>query len=210
MRFGQVMKKHFAKFASHVSLYLQYRKMFMETLLLHTCCAPCCAPIIEWLMENNIRPTLFYFNPNIYPFEEYEIRKKECTQYAQSLGVEIIDADYDHEEWLSYIQGLENQPERGARCLECFKIRMLATARYAFNNGFEHFSTTLASSRWKNLDQIAEAGREAMSKFPGVNFWEKNWRKGGLTERRRILLEENKFYNQQYCGCEFSLRTKKV
>ena len=177
----------------------------MQTLLLHTCCAPCSASIIEWLTAHDIRPTLFYFNPNISPLEEYEIRKKECTRYAHKLGLEIVDADYDHEAWLKYISGLEKEPERGKRCLQCFKMRMLAAAQYAHENNFECFATTLASSRWKDLTQIAEAGFEAASKFPDIQFWDKNWRKEGLSERRRILLAENNFYNQQYCGCEFSM-----
>lgn len=178
-------------------------------LLLHTCCAPCSAAIIEWLLANGIRPVLFYFNPNIYPREEYDIRKAECSRYAASLGIEIIDGDYDHAAWREEVHGLEGDPERGRRCLQCFRMRMLATARMAHERGFDRFATTLASSRWKSLQQIAEAGHWAASQFDGVEFLEKNWRKGGLSERRRALLVENGFYNQQYCGCEFSMLTSK-
>ena len=176
----------------------------MQTLLLHTCCAPCSAAILEWLSANGIRPTLFYFNPNIYPREEYDIRKAECTRYAASLGLEIIDGDYDHDRWLGEIVGWEGEPERGTRCLHCFKMRMLATARLAHEQGFRQFATTLASSRWKDLAQIATAGHWAAGHYADLSFWEKNWRKEGLNERRRILLAENGFYNQTYCGCEFS------
>jgi len=174
-------------------------------LLLHTCCAPCSAAIIEYLLAEGIRPVLYYFNPNIYPRTEYEIRKNECTRYAQSLGLEIIDGDYDHEMWLQTVAGLENEPERGKRCLSCFKIRLSAAARMTVEKGLDTFATTLASSRWKSLEQIAEAGRWAAGQFPEIRFWEKNWRKEGLSERRRILLQANGFYNQTYCGCEFSL-----
>ena len=107
----------------------------MQTLLLHTCCAPCSAAIIEWLLANDIRPTLFYCNPNIYPREEYDIRKAECTRYARSLGLDIVDADYDHEAWLAHMKGLEDEPERGRRCLQCFRLRLTATARYAHEHG---------------------------------------------------------------------------
>lgn len=175
-------------------------------LLLHTCCAPCSAAIIEWLLAQGDRPTLFYFNPNIFPEAEYATRKNECTAYASRLGLEIIDGDYDHAAWLAHIAGHENQPERGSRCLACFRMRMLAAARLAKARGFSRFATTLASSRWKSLEQIAEAGHWAAAETGGVTFWEKNWRKGGLAERRRILLAENGFYNQTYCGCEFSMR----
>ena len=102
--------------------------------------------------------------------------------------------------------GLEEEPERGERCLQCFRMRMEATARLAHELGISQFATTLASSRWKRLDQISEAGLAAALPYPDVEFLDRNWRKGGLQERRNILLKENGFYNQQYCGCEFSFR----
>ena len=175
------------------------------TVLLHTCCAPCSSAIIEALMQNGITPVIYYCNPNIYPREEYEIRKNECTRYAESLGLEIVDADYDHENWLEAVKGLEDQPERGGRCLKCFKLRLLRTARYAKERGIKVITTTLASSRWKSLDQINEAGLWACLD-KDVIWWDQNWRKGGLQERRLQIIKEYDFYNQLYCGCEFSMR----
>ncbi len=175
-------------------------------LLLHTCCAPCSAAILEWLAEKGERATLYYFNPNIFPETEYAARKNECTRYARKQGFDIIDGDYDHPAWLAHIAGHENQRERGTRCLACFKMRLLATARLAKERGFSRFATTLAASRWKDLDQIARAGHRAAKETGQVTFLEKNWRKNGLSERRRILLAENRFYNQTWCGCEFSIR----
>lgn len=174
-------------------------------VLLHTCCAPCSSAIIECLMKNGVTPYIYYSNPNIYPFGEYEIRKNECTRYATSLGLQIIDDDYDHEKWRGEMAGLENEPERGGRCLRCFKYRLLRTARYAHENGFSVIATTLASSRWKSLEQIREAGDFAVSLYPDVTFWAQNWRKGGLQERRLQIIKEYGFYNQLYCGCEFSI-----
>ena len=192
------------------------------TVLLHTCCAPCSSAIIEALLQNGITPVIYYCNPNIYPREEYEIRKNECTRYAQALGLEIVDADYDHENWLAEMKGLESEPERGGRCLKCFKLRLLRTAQYARERGIKVITTTLASSRWKSLDQINEAGRWACTMPLGavdfsrlgvetvppddqVIWWNQNWRKGGLQERRNQILKEYDFYNQRYCGCEFSM-----
>ena len=187
-----------------------------KTVLLHTCCAPCSSAIIEALMQNGITPVIYYCNPNIYPQEEYEIRKNECTRYAQSLGLEIVDADYDHENWLDAVKGMENEPERGGRCLKCFKLRLLRTAQYASERGIKVITTTLASSRWKSLDQINEAGRWACQQLTArrssaaphdeVIWWDQNWRKGGLQERRLQIIKEYDFYNQLYCGCEFSIR----
>ena len=175
-------------------------------VLLHTCCAPCSSAIIECLIKNGITPVIFYCNPNIFPEEEYQIRKNECTRYAESQNIEIVDDDYRHSEWLSQIHGLENEPERGLRCLECFKIRLLRTAEYAHSHGIKVITTTLASSRWKSLEQINEAGRYAASKYNDIIWWDQNWRKGGLSERRQEIIRQYDFYNQKYCGCEFSMR----
>lgn len=183
-------------------------------VLLHCCCAPCSSAIIEWMLAHDVRPTLYYFNPNIFPEEEYLIRKNECTRYAASLDLDIIDDDYDHEAWRCEVKGMEMEPERGARCLMCFKMRLLHAARKAVELGFGVFTTTLASSRWKSLTQINEAGHWAAKKVSEetgktVRFDDRNWRKGGLQQRRNELLKENGFYNQLYCGCEFSLEAMK-
>ncbi len=181
----------------------------VSEVLLHTCCAPCSSAIIECMLKNGIRPVIYYCNPNIYPYEEYEIRKNECTRYAQALGLEIVDADYDHENWLREMAGLEAEPERGGRCLKCFKLRLLRTAEYAASRGIKVITTTLASSRWKSLDQISEAGKWACGMSEGkVIWWDRNWRKNGLQERRQQILKEFDFYNQLYCGCEFSMSSK--
>ena len=175
-------------------------------VLLHTCCAPCSSAIIECLMRSGIIPTIFYCNPNIYPEEEYLIRKNECSRYAESLGLEIVDDDYDHKKWLEAVRGLEGEPERGGRCLQCFRFRLDRAAGYAAEHGFRVLTTTLASSRWKSLAQINEAGCWAVSRHPAVLWWDRNWRKDGLQERRGQIIKEYGFYNQQYCGCEFSIR----
>lgn len=177
-----------------------------DKVLLHTCCAPCSSAIIECMMQHGIRPTIFYYNPNIYPLEEYNIRKEECSRYAKSLGLDIVDWDWDHDNWRCMVKGMENEPERGGRCLKCFKIRLLETAKYAHENGFSIITTTLASSRWKSLEQIEEAGNFACSNYDDVSYWAQNWRKGGLSDRRIAIIKEYNFYNQRYCGCEFSMR----
>lgn len=183
----------------------------MKSVLLHCCCAPCSSAILEWMLNNDVRPTIFYCNPNIWPDEEYRIRRDEITRYAKQLGLTIIDDDYDHEQWLTYIKGMEEEPERGARCLQCFKYRLKRAAEKCVELGMDEFTTTLASSRWKNLEQINEAGRWAAEQVNAkgvatVRFDDRNWRKGGLQDRRNQLLKENGFYNQLYCGCEFSIR----
>lgn len=181
-----------------------------ERLLLHACCAPCSSAIVEWMLANGLRPTIYYFNPNIFPVEEYIIRKDESKRHADSLGVEWIDGDYDHEHWISCVKGMENEPERGRRCECCFRMRLIAAAKMTKQLGLNVFTTTLASSRWKNIGQIAKAGIEAQEAVPGTLFWAQNWRKGGLYERRNQLLRDFAFYNQQYCGCEYSLKHREL
>ena len=178
----------------------------METVILHSCCAPCSAVVLEWMLAHDIRPIVFYFNPNIFPQAEYEKRKAELTVHCQRLGVEVVDGDWDHNTWLEAVKGLENEPERGRRCSVCFSVRLRATAKLAHDRGIARFTTTLASSRWKNLDQVNAAGQEAAEHYADVQYWDKNWRKDGLQDRRNALLKFYGFYNQTWCGCEFSYR----
>lgn len=175
-------------------------------ILLHTCCAPCSSAIVECLTAAGFLPTIYYCNANIYPREEYDTRRTECERYARALGLDVVEDVYDHEAWLESIRGLEDEPERGGRCLRCFRFRLRRAAAFAHEQGFRVLTTTLASSRWKSLEQINDAGVWACSAFDDVAWWNQNWRKGGLSERRAEIIRTYNFYNQQYCGCEFSLR----
>ncbi len=175
----------------------------MPKVLLHSCCAPCSGAIIEKLLADGVEFSVFFSNSNIVPPDEYELRKAELHRYCGQMGVETIDDDYDHEAWLKEISGLENEPERGKRCERCFLYRLSRAADYAEAHGFDTLTTTLASSRWKNLDQVNAAGRTACV-GRAVEFWEANWRKGGLQPRRNEIIKEQNFYNQLFCGCEFS------
>lgn len=178
-------------------------------LLLHSCCAPCSGAIIEALVANEIRPAVFFSNSNIVPLSEYELRRSELERYCRSLGVETVNDEYDHRAWLDAVRGLEREPERGLRCLECFKFRLRRAARYACCNGYDVLTTSLASSRWKDLDQVNEAGITVCAEVSQMYgkpliWWGQNWRKGGLQPRRNEIIHEQNFYNQTFCGCEFS------
>lgn len=175
-------------------------------LLLHSCCAPCSGAIIEHLLQSGVQPVVFFSNSNIVPADEYELRKAELRRYCESLGVETVDDEYDHKAWLQAVKGLEREPERGERCAQCFRFRLLRAARYAAAHGFDTLATSLASSRWKDLDQVNAAGEWACAAIEGqpVQWWARNWRKGGLQPRRNEIIKEQNFYNQTFCGCEFS------
>ncbi len=175
-------------------------------ILLHACCAPCSGAIIEALCSEGLFPTVFFSNSNIVPREEYDKRLSECRRYCGKYSLTLIEDSYDHLKWLEEIRGLENEPERGRRCLKCFGSRLSRSALYAHENGFDILTTTLASSRWKVLSQVDEAGKRECEKYEGLTWWGRNWRKGGLQERRSRIITEEEFYNQDYCGCEFSFR----
>ena len=170
-------------------------------MALHSCCAPCSAAIIEHLLGAGEKPLVYFYNPNIFPETEYLHRKSELVRYTNAVGVAFVDGDYENDIWLEQVRHLAGEPERGARCLECFKIRMLATAKLAKQLNIPVFATTLAASPRKSLEQIAQAGYWAAAQCEGVEFLEKNWRKGGLNERRIEIVNQYNFYRQKYCGC---------
>ena len=174
-----------------------------DRVLLHCCCAPCSGAIVECMVSSGLHPVIFFSNSNILSLEEYELRKREIVRYAALFGLEVVDDDYDHRDWLDAVKGLEREPERGRRCTQCFRYRLLRAARYASSHGLTQVATTLASSRWKDLDQVNEAGAWACAEVGGCAFWAQNWRKGGLQPRRDEILKEQGFYNQTFCGCEF-------
>lgn len=178
------------------------------SLLLHSCCAPCAGAIMERLTESGIDYTIFFYNPNIHPHEEYRLRKEENIRFAKRLNVPFIDADYDRDAWFERIKGQENEPERGARCTSCFDMRFQRTALYAKEHGFKVFSSTLGISRWKDMDQINDCGERASAWFPDLIYWTFNWRKGGGSKRMYDLAKEERFYQQLYCGCVYSLRDR--
>lgn len=178
-------------------------------VLLHSCCAPCTGAVLECLLHNDIRPVVFFSNANIIPKDEYDLRREELARYCDALGVQWVDDEWDHEDWLLQVAGgRENEPERGVRCLECFRYRLLRAARYAASEGFSCLCTTLASSRWKSINQVDAAGIWAAGQVEGVTWWGQDWRKGGLQPRRSEIIREQGFYNQQWCGCEFSHKQK--
>ncbi len=186
----------------------------VERVLLHACCAPCSSAVIECMLHSGITPVIYWSNSNIWPLEEHDLRLGECLRYARLLGLDVVEDEWHHDLWREAVRGLENEPERGARCQQCFLLRLRRTAEYAATHGFAVLTTTLASSRWKRQDQTDAAGlqacEEASLRHPEspVTWWGQNWRKGGLQERRGEIVREMGFYNQKWCGCEFSVRPK--
>jgi len=177
-----------------------------KKLLLHSCCAPCAGEIMEALSASKIDTTIFFYNPNIHPIEEYELRKQENIRFADKLDIPFIDADYNRDDWFSRTIGQENEPERGKRCTTCFDMRFEVTAEYAHENGFDLISSTLGISRWKDMNQINGCGLKAANQYDGVNYWDFNWRKKGGSSRMLEISKKEQFYQQEYCGCVYSLR----
>lgn len=175
-------------------------------VLLHSCCAPCAADIMSEMTRSGIDYTILFYNPNIHPQHEYLLRKSENMRYADKLGVPFVDLDYDTDNWFARTKGLEYSPERGERCTACFDMRFERSALYAVEHSFKVFTSSLGISRWKDMDQINGCGERAAARYPGLRYWTFNWRKGGGSQRTVEISKQETFYQQEYCGCVYSLR----
>ena len=175
-----------------------------ESLLLHACCAVCMAYPIQKLTENGYDVTVFFFNPNISPVEEYERRRDELIKYCKKMGYKYIIGDCNHSDWLEYIKGFENEPEKGKRCNLCFKFRLEQTVKKAIELGIKNYTTTLTVSPHKVSREIFNAA-DSLSDY-GINFIREDFKKQNGFLKTMQLARENEFYRQQYCGCEFSIR----
>ena len=176
-----------------------------KKVLVHCCCAPCSGYIIDTLLYSGIDLTLLFYNPNVHPQEEYELRKGHVIRYAKKKNVPFVDAGYDPQEWLKRIRGLEKAPERGLRCAMCFDMRLELTALYAHEHHFKVFATSCGIARWKNMDQVNACGEAVAAKYPGLTFWGHDWRKNSGSLMMYEISKREKFYKQEYCGCMFSM-----
>ena len=177
-------------------------------ILLHSCCGPCSSSVLE-LLSKYFDVTVLWYNPNLYPEAEYDKRLSTQKQLIDAIAQDGVQAKllvepWRSEDYFSRIKGLENEPEEGKRCLECFKIRLDETARIASERGFEWFCTTLTVSSRKDAVAINVIGREAEAKY-GVKWLPSEFKKREGNHRSIILSEKYGLYRQEYCGCVFSL-----
>ena len=177
----------------------------MRKIILHACCAPCASYPIKKLIEDSYEPVVFFYNPNIYPEREYIIRRDELKQYCKSLGIEFYEGEYNTEAFKKATYGLEKEPEKGARCEKCFKLRLNETALFAKNKNIDCFTTTLTVSPHKNSAQIFTVAKEIELKM-GVEFMAYDFKKHDGFKISRQIAKENNMYAQNYCGCEYSIR----
>jgi len=180
-------------------------------MLLHTCCATCALPIIEYLLtEKKVKDiTLYFYNPNIYPKEEYNKRLKDVEKIAKIYKLEFVDEGYAHNKWLDYIKkSLPQSPERylenSDRCLTCFRFRLEKTAEFAKKNNFDEFGTTLSVNRFKNTEFINKYGKFLANKYK-IKYKELDIDFNKAYELGLKLSKKYNFYQQKYCGCEFSM-----
>ena len=177
-----------------------------KKLLLHSCCAPCSSACIERL-TNFFDITILYYNPNIEPYEEYLKRKKEeirfIKEYPNIHKLDIIDCDYDNDLFLSIAAGLEEEPERGKRCLKCYNLRMEYTAKKAKELGYDYFATTLTLSPLKDSQVLNKIGY-ALSKKYDISYLPSDFKKQNGYKRSIELSKEYNLYRQNFCGCKYS------
>lgn len=176
--------------------------LMKKKLLLHSCCGPCSTVCIE-RTKDEYDVVVFYYNPNIEPFEEYERRKEEQIKVCEHFGVKYLDFDYDNDGWHKFVEGLEKEREGGARCEKCFIYRLDRTAKYAKENGFDIFGTTLSVSPHKNTNLINAVG-EKISKEEKIEFLAESFKKKDGYLRSINLSKEFGLYRQNYCGCLFA------
>lgn len=175
----------------------------MPKFLLHCCCAPCGIAVIDELRKAYTL-SVFFYNPNIYPEEEYLKRKHEVIRVCQEWGVMMIDGDYEPTVWQKKVQGLETEPEGGLRCWECIALRLKRTAELAAEQKMDWFGTTLTMGRQKKSSLVTPLG-EAAGRIAGVRYYAADWKKQGRESRARQMILERDIYRQTYCGCQYSL-----
>ena len=177
-------------------------------LLLHSCCGPCSSSVLEYLTRF-FDVTLLWYNPNLFPTEEYNRRLAAQRRVINAMGlgdtVNMIELPHETEVWQEAVRGLEGEPEGGARCTECFRLRLRETARYAAKEGFDYFCSTLTLSRHKDPVRINTLGEQFAAEF-GVAWLPSEFKKRGRELRSRQLCEQYGIYRQNYCGCRYSLR----
>lgn len=175
-------------------------------MLLHVCCAPCSTAAVERLGAD-YQVTAFFYNPNIHPKEEHDLRLGEMERLAEALGIPFMPAAYDDAEWFALIKGHEDAPEGGPRCDICYLMRLERTAAVAREEQFPFFTTTLSISPHKQAAVINCAGRAAAERH-GVSFLELDLKKRGGFARSIHLSKQHHLHRQDYCGCIFSLRER--
>lgn len=179
-------------------------------VLLHCCCGPCSSSVLEYLTQH-FQLTLLWYNPNIYPEAEYELRYEAFIKMIADMGladkVDIIREAWRNEEYNAAIVGHEDAPEGGSRCARCFKLRLEETAKTAKRLGFDYFCTTITLSRHKNAVLINELGEAAAESY-AVPWLPSDFKKKDGENRSVELCEQYNVYRQLYCGCEFSLRRR--
>jgi len=173
---------------------------------MHSCCAPCSVEVIEAIQASGIELTVYFYNPNIHPRDEYDLRKNESKRFCTAHKIAFVDDDYNAEDWFERVKGLESEPERGLRCTVCFDMRLERTAWYAHEHNFSLITSSMGISRWKNMQQINGCGERAAARYDDVTYWTHNWRKQGGAARMVELSKREAFYQQEYCGCVYSLR----
>lgn len=185
---------------------LNQEKKMIPTLLLHTCCAPCSSAVIMRLAAF-FKITVIYYNPNIEPLLEYEKRKEEQIRFLKEFPsqnkIDFLDCDYDNDMFQKISMGLESEPEGGARCNLCYRLRLEKTAAIANELGYSYFGTSLTVSPYKNAKVLNEIGAELAKKYQ-INFLFSDFKKNNGYKNSIELSKEYHLYRQDYCGCKYS------
>ncbi len=183
----------------------------VPTLLLHSCCAPCSSYVLEYLSEH-FAITVLYYNPNIYPDEEYAHRVREQEEFIRRFPaknpITFLEGAFDKERFYDTVRGMEDLPEGGARCFACYELRLREAAAEARARGTDYFCTTLSISPLKNAEKLNDIGKKLAKEY-GVQYLPSDFKKKNGYKRSTELSREYGMYRQDYCGCVFSMRDTK-
>ncbi len=182
----------------------------MQNILVHICCSVDSHYFLQKMQKDfpNAKLIGFFYDPNIHPYSEYYLRLLDVQRSCKKLGIELVEGEYDYDAWIDAVRGLENEPEKGARCSVCFDSRFEISAKKAQELGCNYFTSTLLTSPKKSIEQLKQSGDQLANRF-GIQFLAPNYRQKNGTQEQNILAKEAKLYRQNYCGCLYALKQQR-
>lgn len=181
------------------------KKFVKNKIVLHACCAICSGYPVSYLQDAGYQPVIYFYNPNIFPDEEYYKRLEAQQTLCSHFGCELVEGVYEPEMYYEFVKGLENEPEKGERCYRCFELRLRKTAEFAKSIGIDTFTTSIVISPHKNYAKLSEIGKKIAEEY-GLKYLDVNFKKNDGFLKTNKISKELGLYRQNYCGCKFALR----
>lgn len=186
---------------------VQNQDLVSKQILLHACCGICSGYPVSLLRDMGYSVVVYFYNPNIYPFEEYQKRLEAEKKLCEYFDCTLIEENYEPEVYYKYVEGLENEPEKGARCDKCFELRLTKTAIKAKELGIDEFTTSMVISPHKNYEKLTSIGQKIAAQY-NLKYFSENFRKHDGFLKTNQISRKLELYRQNYCGCKFAINPK--